>query len=131
MKYALGKLAGRNRQYAGPDDGLKNLRSCEEFGISTEMGILVRMKDKLARIHAEIMEPATPPAKLGQSELGLDNNDLPDIINYALLLYAVRVVRAEAGVVWDAASGLDRGIAHPSQRDLEGSPRFAAPWYIE
>jgi len=106
MKFATGKLHGRNHQYAGPTDGLKNLRHCEAFDVSTELGIIVRMADKMQRIHMEAMSPAVLPGDLGSTDIGLDNNDLPDLINYAALLYAVRVVRSEAAL----EEALRRGV---------------------
>jgi hypothetical protein len=95
LDFAYGKLVKKNRKYGSVTDGLANLRHCEEFGVSTELGIIVRMADKMQRIHREAMEPAIPPDYLGRSEQGIDNNDLPDLINYCALLYAVRHKRTE------------------------------------
>jgi hypothetical protein len=98
-KFAERKLVGRNHQYAGPTDGLRNLRHCEAFDVPTEMGIIVRMADKMQRIYMECMSSAVLPADLGSTDNGLDNNDLPDLVNYALLLYAVRVIRQDAATM--------------------------------
>lgn len=40
----------KNSDYADDDDAFKNFHACEMLGISAEMGILVRMSDKLVRI---------------------------------------------------------------------------------
>jgi hypothetical protein len=117
-KYANTKLVGRNRAYAGPTDGLRNLRHCEAFDVPTEMGIIVRMSDKMQRIRMEAFQPAVPPERLGDSEHGLDNNDLPDLINYCLLLYAVRVIRHKSQDRLTATE-FQRGIDHPSPRQFK------------
>jgi len=40
----------KNVDYAGDGDPFKNFRTVENFGISLEQGILVRMSDKISRI---------------------------------------------------------------------------------
>jgi len=134
--FARGKLLKRSAQYATSGDGLRNLRHCEDYDIPTEVGLIVRMSDKMQRILQEMYDPAIPPTDLGQSDHGVDNNDLPDLINYCALLYAVRVLRSAgpetpkraAGFVThvddvdaeiDATVRLARGIGHPGADELK------------
>ena len=40
----------KNADYAGNSDPFKNFKMCEQFGVSVEQGILVRVSDKMSRI---------------------------------------------------------------------------------
>ena len=116
------KLEQRNKQYAKDADGLANLRHCEEYGVSAEQGIIVRMADKMQRINTELYTTAIHPSRLLESENGIDNNDILDIINYAALLYAVRVTRftSTSEKHREAYRELMRAIDHPSDRLFGG-----------
>lgn len=101
MRFARAKMTQRNVQYAPPDDALKNLLSCEGMGVcQAEVGVMVRLLDKVSRICREFEGPFSPAAETEVEDLlhfegsGVDVNDLPDLINYLAILYAVRKSRA-------------------------------------
>lgn len=128
IDYAFGKLAQKNARYADATDGLLNLRHCEAFGVSTEQGIIVRLADKMQRINRERNEPAVAPANLGNTEHGLDNNDLADAINYLALLYAVRVVRSEANEMVATEIDSDLEFALKELKARKEAMREVAGW---
>jgi len=73
----------KNHDYAQEDSVFGNLDLCESLlGLSTEMGILVRMGDKLKRL-GNFFRNGSFQVK---SEMVSDN--IEDIINYAVLLAA-------------------------------------------
>lgn len=70
----------KNADYAGAGDPFANFKLCERLaGIPTELGMFVRMSDKVARIGNLLTRP--PAVK---SETIMDA--LSDLANYALLL---------------------------------------------
>lgn len=71
----------KNADYAGPTDPFANFRVCEALGIPAEVGLLVRMTDKLSRI-GNLIKPGAI-AKV-QDESVLDT--LADLANYAMIL---------------------------------------------
>jgi hypothetical protein len=95
-------LAKKNHDYAGPDtsDVFTALRECERLGIcAAELGILVRMSDKLSRLSTF--------ARSGQ--LLVKDEDVKDtcvdLINYAVLVAALVDARRQTADVREVPSG--------------------------
>ena len=78
----------KNQDYAAGDDPFKNFRSSTTVGVDTERGILVRLLDKLSRAGNLIdKDPSVESEKMEDTVL--------DILNYAILFYAVNKERKE------------------------------------
>lgn len=71
--------AKKNADYANNDDPFQNFRVCEALGIPAEVGLVVRMSDKLMRINNLISRDAQV-----KDESILDT--LSDLANYAMIL---------------------------------------------
>lgn len=72
----------KNQDYAKGDDPFLNFRSAQVVGVEVERGILVRLLDKLSRAGNLISkEPSVVNESMRDTVL--------DIINYAILFYAV------------------------------------------
>lgn len=71
----------KNADYAGDHDPFANFRVCESLGIPAEVGLIVRISDKLARV-----ANLTKPGKIAQvvDESILDT--LSDLANYSMIL---------------------------------------------
>jgi len=69
----------KNGDYANEDDPFQNFRACQAMGIPSEVGLVVRMTDKLARISNLIHREA----KVADESI-LDT--LSDLANYAMIL---------------------------------------------
>lgn len=75
----------KNHDYSKDDDPFSNFRMCETRGIcSAEEGIITRLDDKLSRMTQLIQKGA---AKVTTES---ERDTILDIINYAVLLYAIR-----------------------------------------
>lgn len=74
----------KNNDYGGADDPFKNFR---EFG---ELGILVRMSDKFARLKTALLEKRD----LAVTSETIDDT-IMDLANYAAILLAWRRMKAE------------------------------------
>lgn len=72
----------KNADYAGPDDPFLNFRVCEALGIPAEVGLVVRMSDKLARISNLIK-----PGRIAQVKDESSLDTLADLANYAMILH--------------------------------------------
>ena len=74
----------KNHDYAGDEDPLRNFRMCEQFGVSMEKGILIRLTDKLSRI-ARLLDN---PAYVKDESI---EDTLIDTVNYSMILdYAIK-----------------------------------------
>lgn len=84
---AADTVAKKNADYSGPDsDGFKNFKLVEQLGIcSTEVGFLVRMCDKLARLSTLVGSGAEPQV----ADESIDDT-LGDLSNYAMLMRIYR-----------------------------------------
>lgn len=69
----------KNSDYSAPEDPFLNFRAGESYGITAEMGIIVRMSDKLMRASNLL----TREAKVVDESI-LDT--LSDLANYAMIL---------------------------------------------
>lgn len=75
-------LIAKNKDYAG-EDFFKNLKACETFGVNAQLGIIVRMTDKLSRLSNLVeTEPHVTDEKF--------EDTARDMINYCALLIALR-----------------------------------------
>lgn len=80
----------KNADYtAGSDDPYANFRGGEEFGVEPEIGLMIRMKDKMKRVQSFV--------NLGS--LQVDNESVEDacndLVNYAILLKGLLRERSE------------------------------------
>lgn len=73
----------KNADYAGNTDPFKNFKMCEQFGVSTEKGILIRISDKISRISNLLDKEAEV-----KDESIFDTID--DAINYLAILKAYK-----------------------------------------
>ena len=71
--------AKKNADYANENDPFQNFRVCEALGIPAEVGLIVRMSDKLMRASNLISREAEV-----KEESILDT--LSDLANYAMIL---------------------------------------------
>ena len=71
----------KNADYANEHDALANFKACEAFGIPAEIGILVRMTDKLMRI-SNLIKPGAEAKVKDESVL----DTLSDLANYSAIL---------------------------------------------
>ena len=71
--------AKKNADYANENDPFQNFRVCEALGIPAEVGLIVRMSDKLMRASNLISREAEV-----KDESILDT--LSDLANYAMIL---------------------------------------------
>lgn len=69
----------KSSDYADIDDPFKNFRATEVLGVSMELGILVRMMDKMVRASNLLKRPA----KVVDEKL---DDTFKDIANYAAIL---------------------------------------------
>lgn len=84
VKECLEITRSKNHDYAGDQDPLANFRMCEQFGVSMEKGILIRLTDKLSRI-ARLLDN---PAQVKDESI---HDTLVDTVNYAMILdYALK-----------------------------------------
>lgn len=74
----------KNHDYGGDKDVLYNFRMSEQFGVSVEKGIMVRLSDKFSRIATLI----DSEAQVKDEKI---EDTLLDMINYAsILLFALK-----------------------------------------
>jgi hypothetical protein len=73
----------KNADYSNERDPFQNFRVCESLGIPAEVGILVRMSDKMSRI-ANLIKPGRIAQVKDESVL----DTLSDLANYAMILRA-------------------------------------------
>lgn len=78
---ALDIMRAKNHDYAASDDPLRNLHACRNLGVSTALGIVVRLQDKLCRL-ANLTRSAPAVADESARDTALD------VINYAVLYLA-------------------------------------------
>lgn len=71
----------KNADYADNADPFKNFKMCEQFGVSAEQGILVRISDKISRIGNLLNKEA-------QVKDESINDTIEDAINYLAILKA-------------------------------------------
>lgn len=71
--------AKKNADYANDHDPFQNFRVCEALGIPAEVGLIVRMSDKLMRASNLLNRPAQV-----EDESVFDT--LSDLANYAMIL---------------------------------------------
>lgn len=84
VKECLEITRSKNHDYAGDEDPLRNFRMCEQFGVSMEKGILIRLTDKLSRI-ARLLDN---PAYVKDESI---EDTLIDTVNYSMILdYAIK-----------------------------------------
>jgi len=75
--------ARKQKDYAGEEDIFSNLRLCADLGLCpADIGILVRMSDKLSRLGNLLKQPAAV------EEETLEDT-IVDLINYSILLWAL------------------------------------------
>lgn len=78
---ALALLKKKNADYAGQGDVFGNLNACEALGVKSEIGMLIRMMDKVVRLSNVIGS--------GKNHVGDSvESECLDLINYAVLLLA-------------------------------------------
>lgn len=82
LQNCRGTMVGKNNDYAGDSDPLKNFHSYAMVGVDPRKGILTRMVDKLSRLSnfAEDKEMKIVDEKV--------DDTIEDLINYAVLLRA-------------------------------------------
>lgn len=105
-------MRSKNDDYADGADALGNLRMCEELShghVTTELGILIRMTDKLSRLYNFHKN-----GRFSVENEGLRDTCL-DLINYAVLL--------EAAFSRSAPSA-PAGSAPPPQETACDGPRY-------
>lgn len=71
----------KNSDYATQIDPFSNFRVCESLGIPTEVGLIVRMSDKMARI-SNLIKPGVEAKVKDESVL----DTLSDLANYSMIL---------------------------------------------
>lgn len=71
----------KNSDYATDVDPFSNFRVCESLGIPAEVGFIVRMSDKLARI-SNLTKPGVVAKVKDESSL----DTLSDLSNYAMIM---------------------------------------------
>jgi len=88
LVYRKGNAYNRRQQLAG--ETLFNLRVCAMLGVvpSAEMGVLVRLCDKLMRLISLVQ--AEQPSQPGDDSLEDTVADIHNYIDYALLFYRER-----------------------------------------
>lgn len=80
QKESLEISRAKNADYAGEGDPFKNFRLCETLGIcSVEVGMLVRITDKISRISNLLSKDA----KVKDETIG---DTLKDLSNYSLIM---------------------------------------------
>ena len=83
-------MAEKNRAYANEEDPFRNFLMCERAGVaSAEVGLLVRIQDKLSRL----ITFANSGSKLLGNESYRDS--ITDIINYLVLFHGLQIWRNE------------------------------------
>lgn len=99
----------KNQDYAHQDEVFGNLNMIEALGLgSCEMGIVIRMSDKLRRLAGLTKQDAAC-----KDETVTDT--ILDIINYAVLFEARRVSRATDDLKAAAAEVIDATFGHSSE----------------
>lgn len=73
--------ARKNADYANTSDPFQNFRVCEALGIPAEVGLIVRMSDKLTRA-ANLIQPGREAKVVDESV----KDTLKDLANYAVIL---------------------------------------------
>jgi hypothetical protein len=82
-------VSRKNHDYAGDEDPFSNFKGCEILGIATaELGILIRMSDKLSRTR-NLLD--NPPEVKDESI----RDTLIDLANYSAILAALVESRAD------------------------------------
>jgi hypothetical protein len=86
--YASELLRRKSHDYSATADIFTNLRACETFGImSAELGVWVRLSDKVARLGSLLKERYNPAAVL---------DTVVDLINYASYVYLLLIEKDPA-----------------------------------
>lgn len=80
----------KNSDYANDQDPLQNFRVCEALGIPAEIGLIVRMSDKLMRV-TNLVKPGRETMVKDESVL----DTLSDLANYAMIL---RILLEQKGI---------------------------------
>jgi transcriptional antiterminator Rof (Rho-off) len=95
----------KGHDYSGEADTLRNVKTAEMLGICTaEQGVVIRLGDKLNRL-AQLTKPDAIARVKDESV----NDTLLDMINYSVLLLALRAEKADIGDLppWLAAAFTD------------------------
>ena len=71
----------KNADYANDKDPFQNFRVCEALGIPAEVGLIVRMSDKLMRL-SNLIQPGREVMVKDESVL----DTASDLANYAMIL---------------------------------------------
>lgn len=71
----------KNADYANENDPFQNFRICEALGIPAEVGLIVRMSDKLMRA-ANLITPGREAKVTDETIL----DTLSDLANYSMIL---------------------------------------------
>ena len=78
----------KSKDYAAPHDIFTNIRACEVFGVmSAELGVWVRMADKVARLGNLLKDRERREAVL---------DTIIDLINYATYVYLLLIEKDPA-----------------------------------
>jgi hypothetical protein len=78
-------LRTKSRDYSATADIFANLKACEIFGVmSAELGVWIRLADKVARLGSLLKGGAEPKATL---------DTVLDMINYAVYVYLLLIER--------------------------------------
>jgi hypothetical protein len=81
-------MARKSREYAAPSDIFTNLKACEVFGVmSAELGVWVRLTDKVARLGNLLKNEHNPEAVF---------DTVIDLINYATHIYLLLIEKDPA-----------------------------------
>lgn len=89
-------MQAKNADYTGGGDVFANFRMTETLGIPAELGILIRMMDKIQRVRSFVVN-----GELKVKEESV-TDALQDIINYAVLCAGVICDRSDSTVEEDA-----------------------------
>ncbi len=82
--------SAKNRDYADPDDPLRNLRASERFGVLAEDGVFrVRLQDKIARFQNLLEREATDGLGPAVADESFEDT-IKDLINYCALGLVLR-----------------------------------------
>jgi hypothetical protein len=76
-------LRTKSRDYSATADIFANLKACEIFGVmSAELGVWIRLADKVARLGNLLKNRSNPEAVL---------DTVIDLINYAIYIYLLMI----------------------------------------
>jgi hypothetical protein len=88
---AKGIMKAKNADYSGgKDDVFANFRGCTAFGVEPELGLMIRMQDKMKRVESFVEK-----GRLEVRDEGVRDTCI-DLINYSVLLYGLLLERTEA-----------------------------------